>query len=516
MGRLTAHLSLPFVTGYALHFAWVCCMFFPESIIAPQRSAPGLASFYLASMLVHMIALVGIGMVADRLHPRWRSPGAAGCLATVLFAGTMIASAADTGTAAGSACFAIGVGVTGIGSAYAIALWSWHLTHRVEEPATNLCAAYAVAALLFFALSLIPDGAFTVVVGAADVASMGVFAATARAVAEGDAARQGDAADGAAAGGRAQSGQAEASPHARTRAIVGTAGKDGKDGCTATGDASDGERKDGFMARICVASILFGCVIGLMNGVPQEGDGATGGLSYATLFMLASEGPLIALLAYLQFRSDSSPLEERLSSTYRIAVIVVLAALLLANAARETQLVFHAIALLGYIYFKMMLWTLFAHLARTRGRRPVLVLACGEACTAAGLLVGNLVAQNTGAGMPFPVVIDACIAMLVVAYAFVLTERKVVAIVAAPADEAPRHQRFRARCSELAEQNGLSKREAEVFVLFARGRSASRIADDLYVSTGTVQTHLRNLYRKLGVHSRQELIDLIEEGKRTG
>ena len=49
-----------------------------------------------------------------------------------------------------------------------------------------------------------------------------------------------------------------------------------------------------------------------------------------------------------------------------------------------------------------------------------------------------------------------------------------------------------------------------MFYLFARGRSSSRIADDLYISSGTASTHLRNIYRKLDVHSRQELLDLIE------
>lgn len=43
-----------------------------------------------------------------------------------------------------------------------------------------------------------------------------------------------------------------------------------------------------------------------------------------------------------------------------------------------------------------------------------------------------------------------------------------------------------------------------------RGYSAKRIAEIDCVSLNTVQTHTRNVYRKLGVHSRQDLIDLVE------
>ena len=57
---------------------------------------------------------------------------------------------------------------------------------------------------------------------------------------------------------------------------------------------------------------------------------------------------------------------------------------------------------------------------------------------------------------------------------------------------------------------GLTPREADVARLFVRGRSTSRIAEDLYISTGTVATHLRNVYHKTDVHSRQELLDLFE------
>ena len=66
------------------------------------------------------------------------------------------------------------------------------------------------------------------------------------------------------------------------------------------------------------------------------------------------------------------------------------------------------------------------------------------------------------------------------------------------------------RIEALGERCGLTPREREVAAYVFRGYSAKRIAEIDCVSLNTVQTHTRNVYRKLGVHSRQELIDLME------
>jgi len=47
----------------------------------------------------------------------------------------------------------------------------------------------------------------------------------------------------------------------------------------------------------------------------------------------------------------------------------------------------------------------------------------------------------------------------------------------------------------------LTARESEVLRLLAFGCSYSQAADRLGVSTHTVTSHVKNLYRKLGVHS---------------
>lgn len=62
----------------------------------------------------------------------------------------------------------------------------------------------------------------------------------------------------------------------------------------------------------------------------------------------------------------------------------------------------------------------------------------------------------------------------------------------------------------VAKHYGLSGREAEVLQYLARGRSAKYIAEQLYISPETVRTHSRRIYTKTGVHTREELLSLIE------
>lgn len=63
---------------------------------------------------------------------------------------------------------------------------------------------------------------------------------------------------------------------------------------------------------------------------------------------------------------------------------------------------------------------------------------------------------------------------------------------------------------------GLTPREIEVFRLLIKGRSVPYIRDELVISRDTVATHVKHIYAKAQVHSRQELLDLVEVYKQRG
>src|SRR5258706_11583633 len=59
---------------------------------------------------------------------------------------------------------------------------------------------------------------------------------------------------------------------------------------------------------------------------------------------------------------------------------------------------------------------------------------------------------------------------------------------------------------DILTQKGLSHREAEVAELVSRGLSNKEVANQLFVTEKTVKFHLTNIYKKMSVKSRAQLI----------
>lgn len=60
--------------------------------------------------------------------------------------------------------------------------------------------------------------------------------------------------------------------------------------------------------------------------------------------------------------------------------------------------------------------------------------------------------------------------------------------------------------AEVIAAAGLTRREREVLDLALAGTSAKDIAASLFISERTAESHLANIYRKLHVRSRVELL----------
>lgn len=73
--------------------------------------------------------------------------------------------------------------------------------------------------------------------------------------------------------------------------------------------------------------------------------------------------------------------------------------------------------------------------------------------------------------------------------------------------------RFKRKCEATANRYLLSARETEVLFFLAKGHNATSIQEQLYISEGTTKTHIRHIYRKLDVHSQQELIQIVENAE---
>lgn len=68
------------------------------------------------------------------------------------------------------------------------------------------------------------------------------------------------------------------------------------------------------------------------------------------------------------------------------------------------------------------------------------------------------------------------------------------------------------RCARIGEHFQLSPREQEILFYASQGYTSTYIAEVLYISASTVRTHMKTIYRKTGVSSKTEMIDLVKQG----
>ena len=65
----------------------------------------------------------------------------------------------------------------------------------------------------------------------------------------------------------------------------------------------------------------------------------------------------------------------------------------------------------------------------------------------------------------------------------------------------------------IAERYGLTERERETASLMARGYTAKHVAEELTVAVSTVKGYSKSIYRKMGIHRKDELIEIVKETK---
>lgn len=64
---------------------------------------------------------------------------------------------------------------------------------------------------------------------------------------------------------------------------------------------------------------------------------------------------------------------------------------------------------------------------------------------------------------------------------------------------------------EIAAEYGLTAREQEVLAMVAKGYTRPLICEKLVIAESTARSHIKHVYQKLDIHSREELYDLVEK-----
>ena len=131
-------------------------------------------------------------------------------------------------------------------------------------------------------------------------------------------------------------------------------------------------------------------------------------------------------------------------------------------------------------------------------------------CLVAGIYLGHSMGAQISQGL----LIVSLVGIYLWGLALWHTEHGYVASFApAPRNARETSDPLARHVAALAKTYRLTPREQQVCELIAHGRSATFIGEALSCTPATVRTHTKNLYAKLGVHSKQELISLFECGE---
>ena len=150
-------------------------------------------------------------------------------------------------------------------------------------------------------------------------------------------------------------------------------------------------------------------------------------------------------------------------------------------------------------------WTLLTDIAHASGDLWVFGVALG-ACSLA-MLAGLVAVPVLGSfGQVITVVLFAAYLVLTASF----SQRGGAGDSGLPLGADGNADDYSSRCQRIAGDYQLSPRESEVLPYLCRGYSQAYIARELSISQNTVHTHVRNIYGKLGVSSKEDVIKLVE------
>jgi DNA-binding CsgD family transcriptional regulator len=138
---------------------------------------------------------------------------------------------------------------------------------------------------------------------------------------------------------------------------------------------------------------------------------------------------------------------------------------------------------------------------------------------AVAILIGSIVAhvlRDTLGNLLLGGVVESTLLMTFFALA-IMTSFTIAGLVQARQEddvqvqvEIKSNEREERQLDAIAQEFGLSAREREVIGMLAQGYTSAFIAEKLGVMTGTSKSHIAHIYQKLGVHHKDEMLELVD------
>lgn len=184
------------------------------------------------------------------------------------------------------------------------------------------------------------------------------------------------------------------------------------------------------------------------------------------------------------------------------------------------------VIVVGFVFGELYFWAILAARAKLSGLTFGRVFGLGQAAKVLGL-TGGMILSYALLSMPMDIRYDVAMVVqfaLVIAALFTnnpltvsFLEDKLVSTMesslASQGDEgdltSTLQDALMVKCGVITSRFGLSEREEEVLALLVQGSSIKAISEELFISENTTKSHTKHIYKKLSIHSRQELINLF-------
>ena len=210
------------------------------------------------------------------------------------------------------------------------------------------------------------------------------------------------------------------------------------------------------------------------------------------------------------------------SLLYRIGIPLMFVSLVpLEGALPWWGFIADTCALASYTVLLILIMAILGNLSYRYGVCALWIFAIERAVrlvtSQSGRIVGNAMQPLEADPLANALLLTAMAGLLVVVAALFLSEKSVSSsqwgVVLKPAAQDEAHEfeqnRLAVKCHELAHQAGLTAREEDILLLVAQGMTLGQISRELYIGSNTVKTHMKHLYQKLDVHSRDEVFALL-------
>lgn len=161
----------------------------------------------------------------------------------------------------------------------------------------------------------------------------------------------------------------------------------------------------------------------------------------------------------------------------------------------------------GFSLVNYLVWIVMLEKAFRRKLPVVGLLASLWSASYVGVLAGQLLAGIWSFSGEY---LNYLLLLALIAASLLLVSMNGKLTVSRAALEAPETPPAAQRALEIAEAAKLSPRETEILTIWLAGHNAAYIEETLHISRNTVKTHLKHIYQKTGVESKEELLKLGE------